>query len=84
MYTSHVSNMIMRPSLTLNMRQALHVKKDKQSGNFGKGVQSNLKRKKRVKDLESCERVQSYTQFGIPVFKMYCVNLIQKLNNFKN
>ena len=26
-----------------NMRQALHVKKDKQSGNFGKGVQSNFK-----------------------------------------
>ena len=64
------------------MRQALHVKKDKQSGNFGKGVQSNLKQKE--KDLESWEGVQSYTKFGIPVFKMYCVNLIQKLNNFKN
>jgi hypothetical protein len=37
-----------------------------------------------IYNKESCERVQSYTQFGIPVFKMYCVNLIQKLNNFKN
>lgn len=32
-----------------NMRQALHVKKDKQSGNFGKGVQSNLKQKEKGK-----------------------------------
>jgi len=43
-----------------NMRQALHVKRDKQSGNFGKGVQSNLKQEKRAKDLESWEGVQSY------------------------
>ena len=42
------------------MRQALHVKRDKQSGNFGKGVQSNLKQEKRAKDLESWEGVQSY------------------------
>ena len=32
-----------------NMRQALHVKKDIQSGNFGKGVQSNLKQKEKGK-----------------------------------
>ena len=64
------------------MRQVLHVKKDKQSDSFGKGVQSNLKQKE--KDLESWEGIQLYTKFGIPVFKMYCVNLIQKLNNLKN
>ena len=32
-----------------NMRQALHVRKDKQSGSFGKGVQSDLKQKEKGK-----------------------------------
>ena len=32
-----------------NMRQALHVRKDKQYGSFGKGVQSDLKQKEKGK-----------------------------------